>query len=208
MNKHLFGDTGFHASEVGLGCWQLGGDCWGDVADSEAMGILRATVDGGVNFLDTADVYGNGRSEELIGKFLRERPEDLPQLLSRFCTEFCHKYDMKPRTFTTEAIDHLRRLQWPGNIRELRNFTERTILLSQGDEIEMKDIEQIPSNSANVYNESIFACTTFEEFKQTSERLFLEKKLNENEFNIKRTAEALGMQRSNLYKKIDRYNLK
>ena len=60
-----------------MGCWQLGGDCWGDVAEDEALGILRASIDNGVNFLDTADVYGNGRSEELIGKFLRERPEDL-----------------------------------------------------------------------------------------------------------------------------------
>ncbi|MFP6900335.1 MAG: aldo/keto reductase [Opitutales bacterium] len=77
MEKRLFGDTGFHASEVGLGCWQLGGDCWGNLADAEALGILRASVESGVNFLDTADVYGAGRSEELIGKFLRERSEEI-----------------------------------------------------------------------------------------------------------------------------------
>ena len=72
MHKRLFGSTGFDVSEVSLGCWQLGGDCWGDLAEQEALGILRASEDAGVNFLDTADVYGNGRSEELIGKFLRE----------------------------------------------------------------------------------------------------------------------------------------
>jgi aryl-alcohol dehydrogenase-like predicted oxidoreductase len=77
MNKRLFGVTSFNASEVGLGCWQLGGDCWGDVEEEEALGILRASVDAGVNFLDTADVYGAGRSEELVGKFLRERSENL-----------------------------------------------------------------------------------------------------------------------------------
>jgi aryl-alcohol dehydrogenase-like predicted oxidoreductase len=77
MKKRLFGNTGYHASEVGLGCWQLGGDCWGEVAEDEALGILRASIDNGVNFLDTADVYGAGRSEELIGKFLRERSEEL-----------------------------------------------------------------------------------------------------------------------------------
>ncbi len=77
MKQRLFGNTGFHASEVGLGCWQLGGDCWGDVDETDALDILRASVDAGVNFLDSADVYGAGRSEELIGKFLRERSEEL-----------------------------------------------------------------------------------------------------------------------------------
>tara|TARA_B100000959_G_C14938189_1_gene606640 strand:+ start:240 stop:1223 length:984 start_codon:yes stop_codon:yes gene_type:complete len=77
MNKRLFADTGFHASEIGLGCWQLGGDCWGDVDEDEALGILRTSIDHGVNFLDTADVYGAGRSEELIGRFLKERSEGL-----------------------------------------------------------------------------------------------------------------------------------
>ena len=77
MKQRLFGDTGYHASEVGLGCWQLGGDCWGDVGETEALDILRASVDRGVNFLDTADVYGAGRSEELIGKFLGECSGDV-----------------------------------------------------------------------------------------------------------------------------------
>ena len=77
MKKRLFGDTGFPASDIGLGCWQLGGDCWGDLEDAKAFDILEASVESGVNFLDTADVYGAGRSEELIGKFLRGRSEEL-----------------------------------------------------------------------------------------------------------------------------------
>jgi aryl-alcohol dehydrogenase-like predicted oxidoreductase len=59
-------------SEVGLGCWQIGGDAWGDVSDADALDVLRASVEAGVTFLDTADVYGTGRSEELIGRFLKE----------------------------------------------------------------------------------------------------------------------------------------
>jgi aryl-alcohol dehydrogenase-like predicted oxidoreductase len=57
---------------VGLGCWQLGAD-WGQVEESDALAVLHAAADTGVNFFDTADVYGDGRSETLIGKFLRER---------------------------------------------------------------------------------------------------------------------------------------
>lgn len=59
---------------VGLGCWQLGAD-WGEVDEDEALGVLHAAVDTGVTFLDTADVYGDGRSETLIGRFLRGRGE-------------------------------------------------------------------------------------------------------------------------------------
>jgi len=60
---------------IGLGCWQLGGD-WGTVGDQQALDILHAAVDAGVTFLDTADVYGDGRSETLIGRFLRDRGRD------------------------------------------------------------------------------------------------------------------------------------
>ena len=61
-------------SVVGLGCWQLGGD-WGDVSEDDALGVLHAAVGAGVTLLDTADVYGDGRSERLIGRLLRERPD-------------------------------------------------------------------------------------------------------------------------------------
>jgi aryl-alcohol dehydrogenase-like predicted oxidoreductase len=68
--------TGFDVSEIGLGAWQLGGD-WGTVEEGKAMEILNTAVDNGINFIDTADVYGQGRSEELIGKFLKTNSEDI-----------------------------------------------------------------------------------------------------------------------------------
>ncbi|MBA2225261.1 aldo/keto reductase [Thermogemmata fonticola] len=71
MKSRLF--AGVPVSEVGLGCWQLGGDQWGDITESEALAVLHAAAEAGVTFLDTADVYGVGRSESLIGRFLRER---------------------------------------------------------------------------------------------------------------------------------------
>lgn len=72
MHHRTFGPTGFRASEIGLGCWQLGGSDWGDVSDDQAIETLRAAVETGVNFLDTADVYGLGRSEQLVGRFLKQ----------------------------------------------------------------------------------------------------------------------------------------
>ena len=76
MEQRILGRTGQSVSVVGLGTWQLGAD-WGDVSEDDALAVLHAAVDSGVTFLDTADVYGDGRSERLIGRFLRERAEPL-----------------------------------------------------------------------------------------------------------------------------------
>jgi aryl-alcohol dehydrogenase-like predicted oxidoreductase len=72
MEQRPFTRLGRSASVVGLGCWQLGAD-WGQVDDSTAMAILHAAADSGITFFDTADVYGDGRSERFVGQLLRER---------------------------------------------------------------------------------------------------------------------------------------
>ena len=75
METRPLGTTGADVTEVGLGTWQLGGD-WGDVAEERAREAIRAALDAGVTFLDTADVYGDGRSERLIREVLDERAAD------------------------------------------------------------------------------------------------------------------------------------
>ncbi|MCW3096089.1 MAG: aldo/keto reductase [Chthonomonadaceae bacterium] len=77
MRMRVLGAEGPRISEVGLGCWQLGGSDWGDLSEQEAMAILQTSVESGVDFFDTADVYGLGRSESLIGKFLKETKADV-----------------------------------------------------------------------------------------------------------------------------------
>ncbi|MER5936107.1 aldo/keto reductase [Streptomyces sp. NPDC001928] len=74
MDERVIGRSGQRASVVGLGTWQLGAD-WGDVDDKEALAVLDAAAASGVTFFDTADVYGDGRSEQTIAAFLRDRPE-------------------------------------------------------------------------------------------------------------------------------------
>ena len=74
MEHRTLGRTGRKASVVGLGTWQLGAD-WGDVSRDDARAVLDAAVDSGVTFLDTADVYGDGRSEQAIADFRRARPD-------------------------------------------------------------------------------------------------------------------------------------
>jgi len=85
---------------VGLGCWQLGSD-WGQVDEADAMGVLHAALDAGVTFLDTADVYGDGRSEVLIGRLLAERPD----VALTVATKMGRRADpLIPEAFTLEAF--------------------------------------------------------------------------------------------------------
>jgi aryl-alcohol dehydrogenase-like predicted oxidoreductase len=74
MDERPLGTTGYGVTEVGMGTWNIGGD-WGDVTDEQGRAAIEATLDAGVNFLDTADVYGDGRSERLIREVLAEREE-------------------------------------------------------------------------------------------------------------------------------------
>ena len=74
MLTRSLGRTGRDVSAIGLGTWQLGAD-WGDVSEADATAVLQASLDAGVTLFDTADVYGDGRSEQLIGRFLAERPD-------------------------------------------------------------------------------------------------------------------------------------
>jgi aryl-alcohol dehydrogenase-like predicted oxidoreductase len=74
MEQQVLGRTGRLVSAVGLGTWQLGAD-WGEVSESDARAVLEASLEAGVTFFDTADVYGDGRSEQVIGTFLKEHPD-------------------------------------------------------------------------------------------------------------------------------------
>jgi aryl-alcohol dehydrogenase-like predicted oxidoreductase len=73
MHSRTLGRTGREVSVIGLGTWQLGAD-WGDVSESDALDVLGASVESGVTFFDTADVYGDGRSEQIIGRFRASNP--------------------------------------------------------------------------------------------------------------------------------------
>ena len=105
MNTRTFGKTSARVSEMGLGCWQLGGTDWGNVEDAAALDILSAAMEAGVNFFDTADVYGNGRSETLIGRFLKERRAKIfiATKLGRTASLYPDKYTEASVRAATEA---------------------------------------------------------------------------------------------------------
>jgi aryl-alcohol dehydrogenase-like predicted oxidoreductase len=97
METRILGRTERPVSVIGLGTWQLGSD-WGDVSESEALDLLSASVDAGVTFFDTADVYGDGRSEQMIGRFLAENPETLVTV----ATKMGRRVDQLPENYTLE----------------------------------------------------------------------------------------------------------
>ena len=70
MKYREFSDLGWRVSEIGLGCWQIGW-CWGDIEDQDARKILKKALDNGVNFFDTSDTYGDGRSEKFLSEILK-----------------------------------------------------------------------------------------------------------------------------------------
>ncbi len=77
MEYRELGRTGLKVSAVGMGCWAIGGDAWGPVADADSLAAIQRAVDLGVTFFDTADVYGRGRSEQLVGQALRGRRDQV-----------------------------------------------------------------------------------------------------------------------------------
>lgn len=138
---------------------------------------------------------------------LREHKEDIPELVTVFAEEICRRNELPPKKFTQKAIDYLSSLKWPGNIRELKNTIERLIILSDTDIIERKNIELEDHKHSSELEKVVNSDSTLRDFQDISEKIFIEKKLAENNWNISRTAEALDIQRSHLYTKIKQFNI-
>jgi DNA-binding NtrC family response regulator len=148
---------------------------------------------------------------------LRERIEDVPMLAKSFLAGIAQRSGRSPRGLDRGALELLMSLEYPGNVRQLKNLLEGANVFAQGTDITRADIEELlengpamapPPEIAIKPTLDPFTAPTFEEFKNQSEMVFIQRKLAENNGNVKRTAERLGMQRSHLYKKLDRYGLK
>ncbi|NEA31209.1 aldo/keto reductase [Streptomyces sp. SID13031] len=97
MEKRTLGRTGREVGVVGLGAWQLGAD-WGEVDESDAVNVLNSAIEGGVTFIDTADVYGDGRSERLVGQVLKEHPE------LTVATKMGRRVEQRPENYNLDAF--------------------------------------------------------------------------------------------------------
>jgi two-component system, NtrC family, nitrogen regulation response regulator NtrX len=105
-------------------------------------------------------------------------------------------------------VERLRDTEWPGNVRELRNTVERLLILSHGAEAGVRDVERLVGGSREAsLAADVMRAPTFAEFKDRAEQAFILGKLREHDWNVSETARSIDMPRSNLYKKIERYNL-
>jgi two-component system, NtrC family, nitrogen regulation response regulator NtrX len=140
---------------------------------------------------------------------LRERREDIAMLVRHFVEGNARDANLRPRQFTDEALERMQRMDWPGNVRELRNTVERLLILAGGATVTADDVELLVGGKmkGGGLSGDLLGCTTFAEFKEAAERAFILQKLRENDWNVSETARILDMPRSNLYKKIERYEL-
>jgi two-component system, NtrC family, nitrogen regulation response regulator NtrX len=140
---------------------------------------------------------------------LRERREDIPMLVRHFATKAVEEQRLPRREFTPAALDMLARLEWSGNVRELRNTVERLLILARTAEISEADVERLVGGvqAGDSLSSELLGAPTFAEFKERAERAFILAKLREHDWNVSETARAVEMPRSNLYKKIERFGL-
>ena len=131
---------------------------------------------------------------------LRERVEDIPCWREHFIREFATSYGRKQKELTSEAIEVLRAYSWPGNVRELRNLMERIVIMNPQVRIDARHIPLPASRKAPERGPERPA--SLHEVRQAAERDYILKKLEDAGGNVSRAAEALGLERSNLYKKM------
>lgn len=165
---------------------------------------------------------------------LSERRSDVPIIAEQFCDEICTEYGMPIKKITSPAVEALKALPWTGNIRELRNMVERLIILSDKS-ITDKDVyayanpggpmsgpTSLPTNDHGSANGSATSIpngtgnslnhfdqfSSFQEYKDYAEREYIKYKLENNSWNVSKTADDIEIQRSHLYSKIEKYGLK
>jgi two-component system, NtrC family, nitrogen regulation response regulator NtrX len=140
---------------------------------------------------------------------LRERVEDIPSLVSEFLKEFSLQMNMEPKEFSPESVKLLQKYHWPGNVRELRNLVERLVIMTPGPMIQVGDIP-LPFNreaSADDALADLFMKSSYKDAKGIFEKAYILRKLQEFHGNVSQTADAIGIERSNLHKKIKAYGL-
>jgi len=144
---------------------------------------------------------------------LRERPEDIPVLLDEFLNSLTQENGFKPIKLTEDALQALKMYSWPGNVRELKNFLERMLIMYAGSQVdisqlppEFQDLESVQTQDSNI-TEQENGIMDFKEARAEFEKRFLLSKLKQYHGNVSRLAQAIGLERSYLHRKLKAYGL-
>ena len=142
---------------------------------------------------------------------LNERKDDIPMLAEQFCEEVCLSQGIPVKIITPYALKMLQDYEWTGNVRELHNVIERLIILG-GAKITEEDVQNYAYKGvqiSNALNSEVFdQYPKFQDFKEHIEKQFIEYKLGQFNWNVSKTADEIDIQRSHLYNKIEKFNLK
>lgn len=160
----------------------------------------------------SADLYYQLSTIPFRAPALRERLEDIGPLVQHFVAQFFRREGGEAKAFLPEALDKLRRYSWPGNLRELKNVVERILIVVPGRVISAEDIPnlsgELPSGVASPPTlEGALSRSALRDAREDFEREFIIHKLEENDWNISRTAELIELERSNLHRKIKSYGI-
>jgi len=131
---------------------------------------------------------------------LRERGEDVILLAEYFLKKFASEYKKDCSSLSDEVKELLLKREWRGNVRELKNLIERAVIFSEGSQIRPEDI--FSEEPASLNYSHLFEIRSLKEARREFEKLFIERKLKENNYDLKKTAEEIGIDLSNLYRKI------
>jgi two-component system nitrogen regulation response regulator NtrX len=138
---------------------------------------------------------------------LRERSEDIPLLIAEFLREIAVDSGLKEKRITEQAMEIMVRQPWPGNVRELRNLVERLVILVPEDVIQVHHLTECFPLATPDAIESALEQPSFRQARTAFEQQYLRKKLAEHNWNISQTAEAIGLERSHLHRKIKSYGV-
>jgi two-component system nitrogen regulation response regulator NtrX len=139
---------------------------------------------------------------------LRERLEDVPLLVESFVRRFCEANNYRRKRITPEAMELLQQLPFKGNVRELRNLVERLLILTPGDAIGREAVTEAVGSARIELGQAFQGLKTLREFRDQAEKLFLVQKLGDHQWNVTQTALAIDTPRSNLYKKMEQYEIR
>ena len=140
---------------------------------------------------------------------LNDRTDDIPLLSERFVKEICEDYGVPKKVITPKAMMEIMNINFTGNIRELRNVIERLVILSEQKITEEDVVNYAQSPKSGGSPKDLYErFEKFQDFKDHIEKEFILHRLNKNAWNVSKTAEELDIQRSHLYNKIEKYNLK
>ena len=155
------------------------------------------------------DLYFRLNVVPIVVPSLRERSEDIPLLADHFMAILAREYGRRPKTFEADAVGVLQRYPWPGNVRELRNLIERLMIMVPGDRVTLRDLsflEQTPSMSPTP-DARPAVLAPLHDARDDFERQYILRALATQQGNISRTAEVLGVERSNLYRKMRAFGI-